>query len=116
MTKKLKDIISILLVFIFLMPMTIKLIDGLFHHHDHFICTAKHEHHFHEHHDKCSIPDFEFSLYSLNKIILETQKTFYCDRLTINYTSNYCCSKLKYSFLLRAPPVFTNNFNTTCWL
>jgi len=109
MTKKLKHIIAISLVIIFLLPMTVKLSDGLFHHHDHFICTAKHELHFHKHHDKCPIPGFELSLYSLNKIILETHKTSYCDGLFINYISRYCYSKLKYSFLLRAPPVFTNN-------
>jgi hypothetical protein len=109
MTKKLKYIISILLVFVFLMPMTIKLIDSALHHHDHFICTAKNEHHFHEYHYKCPIPNFEFSLYSLNKIILETQKIFYCDKLFINYISILCCSKPKYSFSLRAPPLNIRN-------
>jgi hypothetical protein len=109
MVRRIKNTISVSMVIIFLMPMTIKLLDGLFHQHDHFICTAKHEHHFHEHHDKCPIPGFEFSLYSLNKIILETQKTFYQDGLIISYISNYCNSKSKYPFLLRAPPVFTNS-------
>jgi len=111
MTKKHKHIIAISLVIIFLLPMTVKLLDGLFHHHDHFICTAIHELHFHEHHDKCPIPCFELSFYSLNKIILETHKTIYCDRIFINYISRYFNNKLKYSFLLRAPPVHTNSTN-----
>ena len=109
MTKKLKHIIAISLVIIFLIPMTVKLLDGLFHHHDHFICTATHERHFHEHHHKCPIPGFELSFYSLNKIIAETGKTFYCDRIFINYISGYFNSKLKYSFLLRAPPLNIHN-------
>jgi len=111
MIRKIKNIISISLVFILLTPMSVKFFDGFFHHHDHFICTAKHEHHFHEHHKKCPIPGFEFSLYSLNKIILETQKTFYCVGVNINNTSKYCNSKSKYSFLLRAPPVFANSIS-----
>jgi hypothetical protein len=108
MTKKRKHIIAISLVIIFLSPMTIKLLDGLFHHHDHFICTAIHELHFHEHHHKCPVPGFELSFYSLNNLKPQTDKTFYCDRIFISYISGYYNSKLKYSFLLRAPPVFTN--------
>jgi hypothetical protein len=109
MTKKLKHIISISLVFVFLTPMTVKLLDSRFHHHYHFICTAKNEHHFHEYHDKCSIPGFEFFLYTLNKIVLETQKTFYFEKLLINYFSIRCCSESKYSFSLRAPPFNIHN-------
>lgn len=109
MKKKFKNTISISLVIIFLLPLTVKLLDGLFHHHDHFICTAKAELHFHKHHHKCPIPGFELSFYSLNKIILEIHKTIYYDRIFINYISGYFNSKLKYSFQLRAPPVLTNN-------
>ena len=90
------------------MPMTTKLFDGLFHHHDHFICTAKHEHHFHEYHEKCLIPNFELSLYSIEKQFFKTQKVYYSVELTINYFFVYCCNNSKHSFLLRAPPVFTN--------
>jgi hypothetical protein len=105
MTKKLKHIISILLVLVFLTPMAVKVLDSEYHHHDHFICTAKNEHHFHDYHFKCPIPGFEFSLYSLNKIILVTQKTFYFEKVFTNYISIHCCSKSKYSFALRAPPL-----------
>jgi len=58
MTKKFKNIISITLVFVFLIPITIKLLDGLFHHHNHFHCTVKKEKQFHEYHEKCPIPEF----------------------------------------------------------
>ena len=107
MTKKLKNIISITLVFIFLAPMTIKLLDGLFHHHDHFHCTAKNEKHFHKYHDKCPIPSFEFFFFLVKKHIQTTQKHFYRVELNDNYNFVYCCNNSKYSFLLRAPPIFT---------
>ena len=109
MIKYCKHIISILLVLIFLTPITVMLIDSQFHHHDNFICTAKTEHHFHTYHDICPIPDFEFSLYSLNKIIFETQKVIYDDNLFTNYVSNNRYSNLKYSFALRAPPLSIHN-------
>jgi hypothetical protein len=105
MTKKLKHIISITLVFIFLTPMTVKLLDTQYHDHDHFVCTAKNELHFHEHHYKCPILAYEFSLYSINKIKVVTYKTHYFEKLLISYFSIYCCSKSKFSFLLRAPPL-----------
>ena len=104
MTKKLKHIISILLVLVLLTPIAVRLLDGQFHHHDHFICTAKNERHFHDYHFKCPISDFEFSLYSLNKIILVTQKVFSFEKLFTNYISFHCC-KSEYSFSLRAPPL-----------
>ncbi len=109
MTKKLKNIISLTLVFFLMFPMTIKLLDGFFHHHDHFHCTAKNEKHFHEHHKKCPIPNFEFFLFIVKKHIPTTQKHFYCVKLHDNYHFIYCCNHSKYSFLLRAPPIFTNN-------
>ncbi len=113
MTKKLKNIISITLVFIFLAPMTIKLFDGLFHHHDHFYCTAKNEKHFHEYHKKCPIPSFELSLFSVEKHIQTTQKHFYRIELNDNYNFVYCCNNSKYSFLLRAPPIYTGKTMTS---
>jgi len=113
MTKKLKNIISLTLVFIFMTPMTIKLVDGFFHHHDHFICTAKNEKHFHEHHEKCPIPSFELSFFSFEKHIQTTQKHFYRLELNDNYNFVYCCNNSKYSFLLRAPPTFTGKIMTS---
>jgi len=113
MTEKLKNIISLTLVFIFMTPMTIKLFDGLFHHHNHFHCTAKNEKHFHEHHEKCPIPSFELSFFSVEKHIQTTQKHIYCVEYIDNYSFEYCCKKLEYSFLLRAPPIFTSKIITS---
>ena len=104
MTRKLKNILSISLVFIFMTPMTIKLLDGFFHHHDHFHCTAKDEKHFHEYHEKCPILNFELSFFSVEKHIQNTQKHCYQVELNNNYDFVYCCNNSKYSFLLRAPP------------
>lgn len=107
MINKLKKIISLTLVFIFMTPMTIKLFDGLFHHHDHFHCTAENDKCFHEHHKKCPILNFELSLFSVEKHIQTTQKHHYSVKLNDNYNFVYCCNNSKYSFLLRAPPIFT---------
>ena len=79
------------------------------HQHDHFICKAKNEKHYHVFREKCGICSFEFSVFSsdINKIDLQKKKPFdnYCN----NYISIYFPNHSKYSFLLRAPPVFTSN-------
>jgi len=99
MTKKLKYIVSILLVFILLIPMTIKLFDSAFHHHDHFVCTSKNINHFHKHHDTCPIPSFVLSAYSLHKIFHIDRETRCYERLTSDVLINYC-RRSKYSFSL----------------
>jgi len=113
MFKQNKHIISILLVIILLLPTTVKLFDGFFHHHDHFHCNAKNEKHFHEHHEKCPIPSFVLSFFSVEKHIQTTQKHFYRVELNDNYNFIYCCNNSKYSFLLRAPPIFTGKIMTS---
>jgi len=108
MTKKFKFFISVALVLVFLTPMTVKLFDGLFHHHDHFHCTAKNEKHFHEHHEKCLIPGLELSFFSTEKQIQAIQKHSFFVEIHDLYNFVYYCNHLKYSFLLRAPPAFTS--------
>ena len=85
-------------------PVAVKFFDSSFHHHKHFICTAKNVKHFHEYHETCPIPGFVLSFYSLNKILHINHKVFYYEYLTNNILTGYC-KKPKYSFLLRAPPV-----------
>jgi hypothetical protein len=92
--------------------MFIKLFDGLFHHHDHFIYSAKNEKYFHEYHEKCPIHSFELSFFTVEKHIQTTQKHFYHVEPNDNYNFVFCCNNLKYSFLLRAPPIFTNKKNS----
>jgi len=104
MTKRPINIISIALVLIFIAPMSIKLVDGLFHHHDHFHCTATNEKHFHVYHEKCPIPGFELSLFSAEKHLQISQKHNYCVKPNDDYNFVYCSNNSEYSFLLRAPP------------
>lgn len=104
MIKKLKYIVSISLVFIFMMPMFVKLFDSHFHHHEHFVCSAEKESHFHEHYEKCPIPNFEFSFFSLEKNIQIAKSLSYNVELVKNYCFTYNYDYSKYSFLLRAPP------------
>jgi hypothetical protein len=100
MIRKLKNIASILLLFVFLFPSIIK----LEHQHEQFICKAKSEKHYHIFHEKCGICMFEFSAFSsdIEKIDLQKEKslTNYCN----NYRSVSNINSSPFSFLLRAPP------------
>jgi hypothetical protein len=106
MTKRLKKILSVILVAVFITPLVIKLLDNRFHHHDRIVYNTEKENHFHEYHKKCPIPGFEFSLYEFHKNSVETKKNYYHQKFTINYITAYFHDQSKYSFLLRAPPVF----------
>jgi len=114
--KKLKKILSISLVVILLLPMSIKLLDGLFHHHDHFHCWAINEKHFHKFHKKCPIPDFELSFFSDQNHSNTTQNLIHSVVYIDNYNFNYCCKKFYYTFLLRAPPGHAKRSITARWL
>ncbi len=108
MTKKFRNIIALILVFVFMTPATVKFFDGLFHQHDHFHCTVKNEVHFHEYHEKCPIPNYKLSFFSVEEHIQAVQKYFFLAEVVDNYTFLHHCNNSKYSFLLRAPPIFTN--------
>jgi hypothetical protein len=108
MIKNIKNIVSIFLVLIFLMPIATKFFDAFFHHH-HDVCFSNTDIScFHEYHKKCPILNFELSFYSLVKQFKKTQKVKYCDAFKIDYFFVYSCNHSKFSFLLRAPPIFTN--------
>ena len=100
MIRKFKNIISLFLLLVFILPSIIK----LEHHHAHFECKAKNEKHFHECHEKCAICSFEFSVFSSDykKFILPKEQPVakFCN----NYRSVNYSSLSKYSFSLRAPP------------
>ncbi len=108
MIKKFKNIIALNLVLVFMIPMTVKFLDGTIHEHYHFNCTAKNEAHLHEYHEECSIPSYKLSFFSLKKYIPTIQKYVYPKEINDNY--NFICNSynLRYSFLLRAPPIFTD--------
>ncbi len=113
MVKKFKHTFSVILVIILLLPMSIKLFDGHLHHHDDFHCTAKAEKHFHKHHEKCPIPNFELSLFSVAKQVQTIQKYNYFVEKSAIYEFVYYNNSLKYLFLLRAPPAFTDETITS---
>lgn len=101
MNRLLKNITSVLLLMVFLLPSFVK----LEHHHEHFECKAKSEKHIHEKHEQCVICNYQFSEYStLQKGKLKPSERIiakYCN----NYSSIYYSSSPKYLFLLRAPPL-----------
>jgi len=100
MIRKFKNIVSLFLLLVFLLPSIVK----LEHHHEHFECKEKNAKHFHEFHEKCAVCNFEFSVFSSEfvNIVLTKEKplTNYCN----NYKSVNYSTLTKYSFLLRAPP------------
>ena len=106
MIRKLKNITSLILLIVFLLPSIVK----LEHHHKHFICTAKNEKHYHVLHEKCNICNFEFSVFSSDFENIDLQKEKPLDKYCNNYSSINYSTLSEYSFLLRAPPVFINKF------
>lgn len=100
MNRKYKNIASLLLLLVFLLPSIVK----IGHHHEHFECNAKNEKHYHVFHEKCAICNFEFSVFlsSVKNIQLQKENPFdaYCN----NYDSRFNSNLSRFSFLLRAPP------------
>jgi len=100
MIRKFKNITSLLLLLVFLLPSIVK----LEHHHEHFKCTTKNEKHYHVFHDRCGICNFEFSVFfpSIENIVLQKENPL--DSYSNNYNSRYNSNLSQFSFLLRAPP------------
>ncbi len=100
MISRFKNITSLMLLAVFMLPSIIKFT----HHHEHLECNAKNEKQFQEYHSKCAICNFEFSVFSLEFENIVLQKILPVSE----YLNNYCSEKYsifsKYSFLLRAPP------------
>lgn len=106
MTGKIRNTASILLLVILMLPLAIKVADGLFHEHDHFVCQAKHEHHFHEDHQICPVCSYEFPLYLSEKpVLLFTHAKFIDTYLNAYQSACFSCPD-NYLFCLRAPPAF----------
>lgn len=104
MRVRVKHILSVIMAVIFMTPITIKLLDGCFHHHDHFVCTAKNEHHFHEQHEKCPVCSYEFSLFLSKNIDSPVVKIQKFENYYNYYKASHFLYFFNYSFLLRAPP------------
>jgi hypothetical protein len=100
MNKKLRNIASLLLLLVFLLPSIVK----LEHHHKHVVYKSKNENNSQVINGKCGICDFEFYVFLSGFANIELQ----CEKPLINYCNNYYCiyySNLsQFSYLLRAPP------------
>lgn len=108
MIKRLKHIVSLSMVIIFLTPLITELFDVFFHHHERYASSAQEINHVRTYHKKCPIPDFQLSIFSLQTNIAVKEKVEYFDDLIVNFRSDYYLETSDYSVLLRAPPALTN--------
>jgi hypothetical protein len=100
MIRKFRNIISLLLLSVFLLPSIVK----LEHHHDQVVSKAKNEKHSSIFQDKCPICNFEFSVFLSSAENIDLPKENPLDNYCNNYYSRYNSNLSQFSFLLRAPP------------
>jgi len=105
MKNNIKHSVAKVLILIFLIPILSKGLDVVFHKHDDFVCTAKHEKHIHQQHDLCSVSTFIFLDFILKTNVLVLTKPI---AHTVNKPSFYFSintTAANFSFSLRAPPI-----------
>lgn len=100
MSKKIKGIISFLMVWVFFLPTIIK----IEHHHDHEAYHHEAESHFHTCHEECDICTFEFSIFLEERSELISDFPFQPDTYSSLYRAEKNTTHSGYSFQLRAPP------------
>lgn len=100
MLKKLKNITSILLLLVFLLPSVLK----LEHHHERFVCKAKDEKHIHATEALCMVCNFEFSVFDSYLTNLSYTSSLFVDKYLNTYFPEHYSIFPKFTFLLRAPP------------
>ena len=100
MNRKLRNITSLLLLLVFLLPSIVK----FEHHHEHSELNAKNEKNSQVLYGKCGICNFEFFVFlsDFGNIDLQDEKPLanYCNIYNCLYYSNLS----QFSYLLRAPP------------
>jgi hypothetical protein len=101
MIRRFKNITSLQLLLVFLLPSVVK----LEHHHEQFECKAKNEKHYHSLHKRCVICNFEFSIFLSRSGNINLQKENPLDHYSNNYNSRYYYNLSQFSFSLRGPPV-----------
>jgi hypothetical protein len=101
MGKKIKNITALLFLFVFLLPSVVK----IEHHHKHVLNISAGEKHQQAFREKCSICDFEFSVFIDIVKNNDCQKKNPSDNYSNNYNSRYNSNISQFSFLLRAPPL-----------
>jgi len=101
MKVKFKNIISLMLLLVFLLPTIVK----FEHHHQHNFCQPLNEKQLRVFHDKCVICNFEFSVFLSAIENIELQIDIPVDSYRNHYKSLSVSNLSQYSFALRAPPV-----------
>ena len=105
MSKKLKHLLAVLLLLVFVTPTTVKLLDESFHHHFYFSYSGKKSETLHEYHRTCPIPGFNLAFFSLQKQIHVIEKKEYCGDILLPLPIGHFSFELNLSTLLRAPPL-----------
>jgi hypothetical protein len=101
MIRRFKNITSLLLLLVFLLPSIVK----VEHRHENFECKAKNDKHYHTLHERCVICNFEFSVFLSKSENIDLQKENPLDNYSNNYNSRYNSNFSLFSFSLRGPPV-----------
>jgi len=101
--KFIKNIMMIFLLSVFIFPIAVK---SLHFHEKEFRCNAKNENHFHTKHEKCAICAYEFSIFTVIKHNIQTQKNEICDNYKTSYLSFLLDKSIFFTYLLRAPPKY----------
>jgi hypothetical protein len=105
MSKRLKHILAVLLLLVFITPTAVKLLDSSFHHHYYFFLPVKQGDVIHNFHQTCPIPGFTLAFFSVQKQIHVTGKKTFCNQIFIKLPEEPFVPDIKSSTLLRAPPV-----------
>jgi hypothetical protein len=100
MIGKVKQIISSLLLVVFLLPLVVK----LGHRHPYFVNKDRSAEHSLVLQDNCPICNFEFSIFIPGAGNIDLQNDFPGDRYLNNYKAQNYSNRTQYSFSLRGPP------------
>jgi hypothetical protein len=103
MVRKFRNIVSLLLLSLFLIPSIFK----HEHQHENVGCKTKNESHYPNLHEKCVLCNFEFSAFLSWRSEINFQRDnplyYFCS----TYDSVNISNLSQFSFLLRAPPIIT---------
>jgi hypothetical protein len=100
MNRKLKNITTLLLLLVFLLPTIVK----LEHHHENFAYKEKVEKNAQVLSGKCGICDFEFFVFLSDYEIIDLHNEIPLVKYCNNYDCSYYSNLAQFSYLLRAPP------------
>lgn len=107
MPQKFKNFVALWLIVIILSPVVIK----LGHHHKHIYYQKTTEQQIRCYHEKCAVCSFEFSVFVPRKCPVLFKKYELADRYAGFDLVSVFLIFSQFSFLLRAPPEFTNTLD-----